>query len=242
VTVEHLLTHTAGLPAHREHWRLGLPPAELKRHFLEEPLEGRPGERVVYSDIGFMLLGWLAEAVAGRSLDALVSEWVTRPLELSSTRFGPCPAGAVAATEMGPDGRYITGVVHDENAAALGAPAGHAGLFSTAADLGAYLGAWVSDKSEWLPRRWRDEAVKDRTTGRDGHRGLGWVARGDSFDLLGDRWPATAVSHSGFTGTSLAFDPQSGRWVVLLTNDVHFGRGRNVIKPLRQAVHQALAP
>ena len=242
VTVEHLLTHTAGLPAHREHWRLGLGPAGLKRRFLGEPLEGVPGERVVYSDIGFMLLGWLAEAVTGQRLDTLVSDWVARPLGLGSTSFGPRPANDVAATEMGRDGSYIAGVVHDENAAALGEAVGHAGLFSTAADLAAYLGAWISESAEWLPRCWRHEAVRDRTAGRDGHRGLGWVARGDGFDLLGEAWPATAVSHSGFTGTSLAFDPPSGRWVVLLTNDVHFGRGRGTIKALRRAVHQALAP
>lgn len=247
VTVENLLTHTSGLPAHREYWRLGLGPDELKRRFLQEPLElepgTRPGDKVRYSDIGFMLLGWLAEAVTGRRLAALVSEWVTEPLGLARTSFWPRPAGEAAATEMGRDGRYIVGVVHDENAAALVAPVGHAGLFSVAEDLAAYAGAWVSGTDEWIRRDWRDEAVKDRTAAAlDGHRGLGWVARGDAFDPLGEAWPATAVSHTGFTGTSLAFDPPSGRWVALLTNDVHFGRGRGTIKALRREVHGALAP
>lgn len=246
VTVEHLLTHTSGLPPHREYWRLGLGSAELRQRFLEEPLELAPGDlpggKVVYSDIGFMLLGWLAEAVTGRSLSSLVSEWVAEPLGLGGTGYGPRPAGDVAATEMGPDGRYIVGVVHDENAACLVAPVGHAGLFSTPGDIATYARAWLSGSEDWLPRRWREEAVRDRTLGLGGHRGLGWVARGDAFDPLGEAWPATAVSHTGFTGTSLAFDPPSGRWVVLLTNDVHFGRGRGTVKELRRAVHEALAP
>ena len=246
VTVEHLLTHTSGLPPHREHWRLGLSPVELRQRFLEEPLElapgARPGSAVVYSDIGFILLGWLAEAVTGQRLTSLVSEWVVGPLGLTRTGYGPRPAEEVAATEMGREGSYIAGVMHDENAAALVAPVGHAGLFSTAGDIAAYAAAWLSKSEGWLPRSWRDEAVRDRTAGLGGHRGLGWVARGDAFDPLGETWPATAVSHTGFTGTSLAFDPPSGRWVALLTNDVHFGRGRGTVKELRRAVQEALAP
>lgn len=246
VTVEHLLTHTSGLPPEREYWRLGLAPDELKQRFLEEPLElvpgAKPGDKVAYSDIGFMALGWLAEAVTGQGLASLVSKWVLGPLGLTHTGYGPRPANQVAATERGPNGRYVVGVVHDENAAAFGGPIGHAGLFSTASDIAAYAGAWLSESENWLPRRWREEAVKDKTAGLGGHRGLGWVARGDKFDPLGEAWPATAVSHTGFTGTSLAFDPPSGRWVALLTNDVHFGRGRGTIKALRQAVYEALAP
>jgi len=242
VTVEHLLTHTAGLPAFREHWRAGLAPCELRHRLLTEPLLAPPGERVVYSDIGFMLLGWLAEALTGRPLDALVAAIVAGPLGLGLTGFGPRMERDVAATELRSDGRYHVGAVHDETAAALGAPAGHAGLFSTAADLGGYLAAWTGRSGLWLPRSLREAAASDRTAGLGGHRGLGWAARHDSSDQLGDAWPESAVSHSGFTGTSLALDMPSGRWVVQLTNDVHFGRGRGVINPLRRAVHTALAP
>jgi serine-type D-Ala-D-Ala carboxypeptidase len=241
VTVEHLLTHTSGLPAHREYWRLELEPPELARRLLEEPLVNPPGSQVVYSDIGFIVLGWVAEAVTGRRLDALVGDWVVAPLGLRHTGYSPAQGDDVAATEPGPDGSSRAGV-HDETAAALSVPVGHAGLFSTAGDLAVYLSAWDSRRGGWLSQAWRQEAVKDRTAGIGGHRGLGWVARGDGFDRLGERWPSTAVSHTGFTGTSLAIDPPSGRWVVLLTNDVHFGRNRGTIKALRLAVHEALAP
>jgi serine-type D-Ala-D-Ala carboxypeptidase len=242
VTVEHLLTHTSGLPAYREYWRLGLEPAALAQRLLEEPLVAPPGAQFVYSDIGFIVLGRVAEAVTGRSLDALVAEWVAAPLGLRHTGYAAVPGDEVAATEPGADGSCRVGVVHDETAAALYVAAGHAGLFSTAGDLAAYLGAWASSGDGWLPQRWRQEAARDRTARLGAHRGLAWVARGDSFDRLGPRWPSTAVSHTGFTGTSLAVDPPSGRWVVLLTNDVHFGRDRGTIKTLRLAVHEALAP
>jgi CubicO group peptidase (beta-lactamase class C family) len=242
VTVEHLLTHTSVLPASREYWRLGLQPQQLAQRLLEEPLVAPPGSQVLYSDIGFIVLGLVAEAVTGRRLDALVEDCVVLPLGLGHTGYGPAPGDNVAATEPGPGGSRRLGMVHDETAAALIVPAGHAGLFSTAGDMAAYLSAWASMEEAWLPQRWKEEAVRDRTAGLGGHRGLGWVARGDPLDRLGERWPSTAVSHTGFTGTSLAVDPPSGRWVVLLTNDVHFGRDRGTIMALRLAVHEALAP
>ena len=242
VVIEHLLTHTAGLPSHREYWRLGLASDELRERLVTEPLEAPPGTRVCYSDLGFLALGWIVEAVTGRSLDALVADRVTAPLGLGRTGYGPRPPAEVAATEARPGGGYKVGTVHDETAAALGVPVGHAGLFAPAADLATYMGAWASGDGDWLSGELRAAAVRDRTAGMDGHRGLGWTARHDRFDQLGEAWPESGVFHSGFTGTSLALDPVSGRWVVLLTNDVHYGRQRGHINPLRQAVHTALAP
>jgi CubicO group peptidase (beta-lactamase class C family) len=241
VTVEHLLTHTSGLPPYRGYWRLGLSPAELAERLVREPLLLPPGAQVVYSDIGFYLLGRVCERAAGRTLPELVGNWVSGPLAMGKTSYGPRTERDVAATELGPDGRARVGTVHDETAAALGGVSGHAGLFSTASDLGTYLGAWLNGEG-WLSKRWREEALSDKTAGLGGHRGLGWVGRGDAFDQLPDNWPPTAFSHTGFTGTSLALDPASGRWVVMLTNDVHFGRNRRRIRPLRQAVHRVLAP
>jgi len=243
VTVEQLLTHTSGLPPYRDYWKLGLGPAELAARLVSEPLVALPGREVVYSDIGFYLVGRVCETVTGRRLDELACAWVTSPLGMAETSYGPrLGAEEVAATEPGPDGKAKVGVVHDETAAALGGVSGHAGLFSTAGDLALYLQAWLAPGDRWLARSWREQACVDRTAALGGHRGLGWVARGDAYDQLPENWPVTAVSHTGFTGTSLAFDPPSGRWVVLLTNDVHFGRNRGTIKLLRQAVHRALAP
>lgn len=242
VTVAHLLTHTSGLPATLPSDTRRLPAATIRERLLAEPLDSPPGARVTYSDVGFLVLGRVLEQVGSAPLDVLLADLVTGPLMLTHTRYGPVDPERAAATEPRPDGTVCRGSVHDEIAAGLGEPVAHAGLFATAGDLAAYLVAWVSSGETWLPRALRAEATVDRTGHLDGHRGLGWTARHDAHDQLGDAWPHSAVFHSGFTGTSLALDLDSRRWVVLLTNDVHLGRGRATINPLRRAVHTALAP
>lgn len=243
VTVRQLLAHTAGLPASIPFWERSQDPEEASRALLCVPLDHPPGTRVVYSDVGFMLLGAVVSAISGSPLDAAVAELVTGPLGLARTGFRPGPARAAraAATELQPDGTALTGIVHDENARFFGGVAGHAGLFAPIDDLIRYLaGAWLG--GEFLSPASRREACRLQTGVLGGRRGLGWVLRGDPADSLGTRWPPGSVSHTGFTGTSLACDPASGAWAVLLTNEVHFGRGRGVIRPLRESVHDCCAP
>jgi CubicO group peptidase (beta-lactamase class C family) len=242
ITVEQLLTHTSGLPATGPYGTQRLSADTIRERLLAESLERPPGSRVTYSDVGFLVLGQLVEQVGGATLDVLLARHVTGPLGLSDTGYGPVDPGRAAATERRPDGTICRGYVHDEIAAQLDGPAAHAGVFSTVGELATYLAAWVSPSDAWLAPALRRQATSDHTSHLGGHRGLGWTARNDPYDQLGDAWPQSAVFHSGFTGTSLALDPDSRRWVVLLTNDVHFGRGRGTINPLRRAVHTALAP
>ncbi|HLI42715.1 MAG TPA: serine hydrolase domain-containing protein [Streptosporangiaceae bacterium] len=249
VTVRHLLTHTAGLPDTRKFYQWCSSRQEVLGALYRTPLDARPGTKVVYSDLGFMALGEVVAAASGMPLDAAVRRLVTGPLGMRSTGFAPLavPPARVAATERRGDGMPWTGTVHDENARALGGVAGHAGLFSTVADLARFARWWVSGDDRRnghagpVPAHLRTAAASCQTPGLGGCRGLGWVCRGDSFDFLGDGWPPTAVSHTGFTGTSLALDPVSGLWVVLLTNAVHFGRDHTAIKALRRDVHAAVA-
>jgi CubicO group peptidase (beta-lactamase class C family) len=243
ITVRQLLTHTAGLPPEIKFWRLYPDVEQAEEALLSAPLEAPPGRRVIYSDLGFMLLGRVAEAVTGRPLDACVADLVTAPLGMTRTGFRPSGEDArlAAATEPQPDGTAITGVVHDENARFFGGVSGHAGLFAPAGDMARYLtGAWLG--GELLSQATRAEAARLQTAGRGGRRGLGWVLRGDQHDALGRYWPGSSITHTGFTGTSLACDPVSGAWAVLLTNDVHFGRGRGVIRGVRESVHDCCAP
>ncbi len=242
ITVAHLLTHTSGLPPTPSYDIQWMPATTIRERLLAEPLDSAPGSRVIYSDIGFLVLGWVLERVGAAGLGSLLADHITGPLMLADTTYGPVDPGRAAATERRPDGTAGLGTVHDEIAAALDEPTAHAGVFATAGDLAAYLAAWVSPGDAWLPYALRADAMRDRTDHLDGHRGLGWTARHDPYDQLGDAWPESSVFHSGFTGTSLAVDPVSRRWVVLLTNDVHLGRGRGRINPLRRAVHTALAP
>jgi CubicO group peptidase (beta-lactamase class C family) len=244
VTIRHLLTHTAGLPARRTFYRWCRTRAGLLRDLWRTPLEAPPGSRVAYSDPGFMALGELVAVAAGHDLDTAVRTLVTGPLGLTSVTFNPNGPGACfAATERRPDGSAWAGTVHDENARLMGGVAGHAGLFAPAADLARFAAWWVSDDDAVVPASLRRAAATCQTaTLGTGRRGLGWTCPGDGFDILAGRWPRTAVSHTGFTGTSLALDPASGAWVVLLTNAVHFGRDATAVQALRRAVHAAAAP
>jgi CubicO group peptidase (beta-lactamase class C family) len=204
-------------------------------------LVARPGSAFCYSDVGFIVLGELAAAVAGRGLDELVREVVCAPLGLRATRYRPPGdwASRIAATEI-VGGTAKVGVVHDENAEALGGVAGHAGLFATATDLGAFAAAWAGDGT--VPAGLRAEALRCQTEGLGGRRGLGWGLRHDTWDNMGDGWPASGAGHTGFTGTSLSIDPCSGLWAVLLTNAVHYGRGPgHSVVALRKQVHAAAA-
>jgi CubicO group peptidase (beta-lactamase class C family) len=189
-----------------------------------------------------MLLGEIVAAVTGQAFDVAVGELVTGPLGLPTAGFNPAgPPERFAATERRPDGTPWVGVVHDENARAMGGVAGHAGLFGRLADLTAFATWWVSDADGPIPVPLRRQAEACWTDGLGGRRGLGWTCRGDRYDILGVGWPDAAVSHTGFTGTSLGLDSGTGLWVVLLTNGVHFGRDASAVKALRRNLHTAVA-
>jgi CubicO group peptidase (beta-lactamase class C family) len=248
VTIRHLLTHTSGLPDTGKFYQWCSSREELLRDLFATRLEVPPGTRVTYSDLGFLALGEIVAAVAGEPLDAVVRELVTAPLGLTSTGYVPLTGTSraaapdrFAATERRADGTSWDGVVHDENARLMGGVAGHAGLFSVAADLAAFCAWWAGDADVPVPAALRREAESAQTAGLGGSRGLGWVRGGDRFDILGGSWPASAVSHTGFTGTSLALDSASGVWAVLLTNSVHFGRDAAAVKALRRDFHAAVA-
>lgn len=254
VTVRHLLAHISGLPAERKYYQGLSDPGEVRAAALAEPLVAEPGSMVCYSDVGFIVLGELAAAVAGGGLDALAQQVVFGPLGMTSTRYLPPAewAGRIATTEP-VAGVAKVGVVHDENAEVLGGVAGHAGLFGTAADLARYAAAWAGGEAPGASDApgapggapfWglRAEALRCQSDGLGGRRGLGWGLRRDRWDNMGDGWPLTGAGHTGFTGTSMSCDPVTGLWAVLLTNAVHFGRGpEHSVVSLRKQVHAAVA-
>lgn len=244
VTPRHLLTHTAGLPAHRPFHEVA-GSADLRLAAVAaEPLCAEPGSGVCYSDLGFILLGAIVAAVTGTGLDRASAELVFEPLGMTATGFLPqiAPAG-FAATEPRPEtGEPKVGVVHDENAEALGGVAGHAGAFGTVGDLVRYLRrGWLDPDGAFLAAPTAAAAVASHTEGLGGRRGLGWTLAGDRWDHMTAAWPRGRAGHTGFTGTSLAFDRVSGLWTVLLTNAVHLGRDHSGIVLLRRTVHAAVA-
>lgn len=237
ITVGHLLTHSAGLAPFRLYYKLFSNRMEMVSAIRHEGLSATPGARTEYSDIGFMLLGQIVETVTGQSLNEYTQNHIFQPLHMTRTMF--CPPTSlfdqIAATE-----HSKVGVVHDENAEALGGVSGHAGLFAPMSDLISYVLMWLDEKN-LLSESVRRVAVQNQTPHLNGNRGLGWVCRGDAYDHTGDLWPQTTVGHTGFTGTSVAFDPISKLWMIILTNDVHYGREKKSVIRLRGRLHNVVA-
>lgn len=248
VTLRHLLTHTSGLAAWEPLAAVPGTPEERFRRLLTYPLQHRPGTRVVYSCLGYILLGRILTVVTGQPLDQLARELIFEPLGMQATGF--CPPEAVrartAATEHAPDlGRILEGIVHDENARALGGVAGNAGLFGTAADLARFaqevLKALRGEEALWSPAVMA-LATRSLTPGMEEERGLGWqLSGGRPFSPAGDLFSPRSFGHTGFTGTSLWIDPDRELYAILLTNRVHPSRENQAHLRLRPLFHNGVA-
>jgi len=231
ITVEHLLTHTAGLTAWKAYYRSQTNYAAMLHAILKTPLESEPGARFRYSDFGMMLAGEIAARAGKKPLAALEEELVFAPLGMTNTLRNP-PArfqARVAPTEKLPDSTNIVhGVVHDENARAAEGITGHAGLFSTAEDLGrlaAELLRAADGKSKWLSQSVFVEFTRPHETAPNSSRGLGWgLERGEQ----------RAIGHNGFTGTYIRIDLSRKMYLVLLTNAVHPTRDNNKLGAVRR--------
>ncbi|MES2521224.1 MAG: serine hydrolase domain-containing protein [Gemmatimonadota bacterium] len=246
VTIRHLLTHRAGLPAGRELWRIASTPAQARAAVLATPVACAPGRCFEYSDLGADILGFVVEAASGQRLDTFLDANVFEKLGMTDTHFSPDAADAVrtAPTEIAPPRGYpLRGEVHDENAYALGGVAGHAGLFSTASDLSVFAQMLLDGGTYDGVRVVSDTAVALFTRRAAGTRGLGWDTcdgNGGCGSYLSER----AYGHTGFTGTSLWIDPDRQMFVILLTNRVHAAKARRpstVISDVRNDLADAAA-
>lgn len=245
VTIRHLLTHSSGLPAWRPLYKESDSPSGAKALVLATPLDTVPGARMVYSDLGAILLGEVVRAVSGRPLDEFLASEVFGPLGMRETRFRP-PAqdhARVAPTEVDPwRGRHLRGEVHDENAFALGGVSAHAGLFSSARDLvriaRMYLGDGTLDGRSFLAPATIATFTRVQQPSLS-HRALGWETP-NGTNSAGRFMSASAFGHTGFTGTSIWIDPERDRFVLLLTNRVNPTRERRQISGVRTAVADAV--
>lgn len=225
ITVKQLLTHTSGLPSFLRLWKMGIPPERVHRAILSHPLSAAPGKQVIYSCMGYILLGRILESVCGISLDRIAKKEIFQPLGMHQTGYRPTPSANCVTTERDPEsGDYIRGAVHDENARFMGGVSGNAGVFSTLEDMILFAGELSCGCPHLLRPETFTAAVTDHTPGLEQARGLGFqLYRGGNF-LAGDRMSIGSYGHSGFTGTSLYVDRRSGIYCLLLTNRVHFGR------------------
>ncbi|MFD8915017.1 serine hydrolase domain-containing protein [Streptomyces sp. NPDC059575] len=217
VTVRQLLTHTSGLRPELPLY--GCPDAAARMDMLRaEAPSAEPG-RYLYSDLNMILLQFVLERITGRGLDTLIADGITRPLGMTATRFGPCPGAAATEDQRRPwakaDRGMLRGVVHDENAWALGGVAGHAGLFSTAPDLAVFCRTLLAGGGYGPARILGPDFVELLLTAP----GLGFAV--DQPWFMGELAGRGAAGHAGFTGTSLVLDPATDTYLVLLANTVH---------------------
>lgn len=247
ITIRNLLTHTSGLPAWRPLYLLSGEREGALAAIANEPLEYKVGERVVYSDIGFIVLGFLIEKLTGAALNNLATREIFQPLKLQRTFFNPARAMQTGVAACESDNAYernmcearaidsgarstkydgwrtgvIWGEVHDGNAHFLGGAAGHAGLFSTAADTLRLANQFIGGRSELLSKETCELFRQNMTAGLNEARSFGWQLAATKDSTAGSNLPPDAFGHTGFTGTSCWVDAARARVFILLTNRTH---------------------
>ena len=245
VTVSHLLTHTSGLPAWRATYLESKNKDEVVNYLCQIPLDYLTGTQVVYSCLGYILLGKLLEHLTNEPLDALAQKWIFQPLGMHWTRYNLPSAWTdrCAATEdsnsfekrmvdyQPHDWRegVIVGEVHDENAHFLGGVSGNAGLFSTATDIGKFCQMLIDGGDGILTTESINQMATVQTTGLNESRSMGWIILADG-----------SLYHTGFTGTSIRLNLKRKMLAILLTNRVHPDASRPGIIDFRAKFHQSI--
>ncbi|PYM12989.1 MAG: serine hydrolase [Candidatus Rokuibacteriota bacterium] len=244
ITIRRLLTHSAGLAAIPANHSMAVGFPAAARAIAKMKLDYPPGTGFQYSDTGFILLGEVVRRVSGRSLDDYLERLLFRPLGLRDTAFRPAAAlrERIAPTEWN-QGHILRGEVHDPRARELSGVAGHAGIFSTAADLARICRMLVNGGALDGRRVLRRDTIQlmwTRDQGGNGTRALGWDVTSSYALIMAPFFPAGSVGHTGFTGTSIWIDPASRTYLILLTNRVHpSGGGAARIRELRTRVTAA---
>lgn len=246
ITVRQLLTHSSGLPAWRPLYILAKGDRERTlREIANLELDYKPGTRVVYSDMGFITLGFLLERLTRRPIAELAKDELFQPLQLIRTFFNPESSmqTGIAACEMGNAyergtcrdsvppldfeehktwrERLIWGEVHDGNGYFLGGAAGHAGLFSTAAETLMLAHQFLAERSELLSAPTCELFRRNLTEGLEEARSVAWQLAATKDSAAGLDLPPDSFGHSGFTGTSCWIDAGEQRVFILLTNRTH---------------------
>ena len=269
VSFRHLLAHCSGLAAWKPYYEdivKGEKEGGLKyvasraaesfvfeRVHREKPV-APAGTRVLYSDLGFILLSEIVEQISGRSLDRFCQERIFQPLGLESTffvdltqllarRFQP-DLGKVAPTENCPWRKKILwGEVQDDNAYAMGGVAGHAGLFSSARDVHLYLSrlrACYQGQDSFLPAPLVKEFLTRDHTVSGSTYALGWDTPSSTNSSCGGQFSPSSVGHLGFTGVSVWWDLEKNCSIILLTNRIHPSRNNNKIREFRPYIHDLI--
>ena len=245
VTVKNLLLHDSGLRAHRFFIKTCSTPGEVMRTICEETLQSPPGEKTVYSDLGFITLGHVIERITGRTLADNFYARFSGPLGMRSTLFNPPPSlsGLIAPTERDTSWRFDRPrpLVHDHNAALLGGEAGHAGLFSTSGDLVRFVTMFMQEGRYKGKTFFSPQTLRRFTERHPGSRSPGWDLRSiDGPSSSGSYFSERSYGHLGYTGTSLWIDPEKDLAVIVLSNRVHPTSENTRIRKFRPELHDTV--
>jgi CubicO group peptidase (beta-lactamase class C family) len=253
ITIKNLMSHCSGLPAHNEYYKQLLKQTNIEKKkllftwILQEKLIHLPGTDFVYSDLGFILLGFIIEKISGKSLDEYVKEKIYNPLYLQNkiifAQKEKRKDFIYAATEKCPwTGKILSGMVHDDNCRAMGGVAGHAGLFGTVEGVVQWCEHLLSQvKGRSNHPSYGNENLRKAVTKKGS---FGWTSGFDTPSITGSSsghfFSASSFGHLGFTGTSFWIDPQKELLVVLLTNRVHPSKENVLIKKFRPFFHDTV--
>ncbi|OAA83057.1 serine hydrolase domain-containing protein [Clostridium ljungdahlii] len=245
VTIYNLLTHTSGLPADIDDYKiLCKNKQDIIKSVFSMELEYKTGQKVLYSDIGYILLGLIIERVAG-PIDVYFSENISKPLNMKDTCYNPKDnlKNRCAATEYKNSRGYIRGTVHDGKAHILEGVSGHAGLFSTVKDLGKFcrmmLNKGILNDKRILSENSIKMIMEYNTDGLNEKRGLGWQVKNNLgyINSMGDLSSRKSIFHTGFTGTSVLIDFENQFAFILLTNRIHPSRDNIGLIKLRRNIN-----
>ena len=243
VTIHDLLAHCSGLPAHLPFFREYSGRREFERAICDVALAYEPRSASIYSDLGFMLLGFILEDVA--PLPVQFETLMQQMGGIQDLQFNPPQAWRTKVAPSREDewrGRLLVGEVDDDNAWALGGAAGHAGLFGTAQSVGEcarHLLQVLDGRQGAFKEQTLRTFITKRSDVPGSSRALGWDTMLPTSSC-GTRMSSRAFGHVGFTGTSLWIDPDPAIYVVLLTNRVHPKADNNAIRQVRPALHDAV--
>lgn len=245
ITIEHLLTHTSGMYGDDKAYKNCKNKQEMFEFMNNLDLEYETGSKVVYSDFGFIYLGFIIEKLMG-GVDKYSKELIYDPLNMTNTMYNPYKFNLedkCAASEMTQDRGLVKGIVHDGKAFRLDGLSGNAGLFSNTKDLSKFvrmiLNDGTLDDKKILEKETVDLLKECFTDGLNDRRTLGWIASGGNAKM-GSNYSDTCLFHTGFSGTSIYIDFERECGIILLTNRIHPTRDNQNIFDLRTKVHDVM--
>jgi beta-N-acetylhexosaminidase len=247
VTVRHLLTHSSGVHWWVDLWNKAKNKEEALDYIYQLPLDYTPGDSMIYSDLGLIMIGQILKTITGKPIDQLAQEMTFKPMGMKNTMFNPPKdlLSRIAPTEIGGSMHrgLIHGDVHDENAFFFDGVAPHAGLFSTAEDLAALAQMLLNGGTYRHHRFFSPQTVKYWTSRQNmpagSARALGWDTPSDHGSSAGDYFSKGSFGHLGFTGTSIWIDPNRKITIILLTNRVYPTRERGGMYEVRRDFYNA---